>query len=109
MRVEISLGFVVSLRPRGAAFWQAGSTRLDFVRTAAEAMALFDGLVHKLQHVGFQLHTGKTVVLTSAVQPPSFVHTHNESKLRVLQPQEAHTWLGCMISAARSRNMHLDL
>ena len=29
MRVEISLGFVVSLRPKGAAFGQAGSTRLD--------------------------------------------------------------------------------
>ena len=30
MRVEISLGFVVSLRPKGAAFGQAGSTRLDY-------------------------------------------------------------------------------
>ena len=29
MRVEISLGFVVSLRPKVAAFGQAGSTRLD--------------------------------------------------------------------------------
>ena len=29
MRVAISLGFVVSLRPKGAAFGQAGSTRLD--------------------------------------------------------------------------------
>ena len=28
MRVEISLGFVVPLRPKGAAFGQAGSTRL---------------------------------------------------------------------------------
>ena len=28
VRVEISLGFVVSLRPKGAAFGQAGSTRL---------------------------------------------------------------------------------
>ena len=28
MRVEISLSFVVSLRPKGAAFGQAGSTRL---------------------------------------------------------------------------------
>jgi len=30
VRVEISLGFVVSLRPKGAAFGQAGSTRLDW-------------------------------------------------------------------------------
>ena len=51
----------------------------------------------------------KTVVLTSEVQPPSFLHTHNGSKLRVLQQQEAHKWLGCMISAAGSRNTHLDL
>ena len=29
VRVEISLGFVVSLRPKGAAFGQAVSTRLD--------------------------------------------------------------------------------
>ena len=29
MRVEIRLAVVVSLRPKGAAFGQAGSTRLD--------------------------------------------------------------------------------
>ena len=29
MRVEVSLGFVLSLRPKRAAFGQAGSTRLD--------------------------------------------------------------------------------
>ena len=28
VRAEIRLGFVVSLRPKGAAFGQAGSTRL---------------------------------------------------------------------------------
>ena len=75
---------------------------LLFARTAAEAMALLDDLVHKLQNIGLQLNTGKTVVLTSEVQPPSFSHTHNGSKLRVLQQQEAHKWLGCMISAAGS-------
>ena len=32
VRVEISLIFVVSLRPKGAAFGQAGSTRLDPTR-----------------------------------------------------------------------------
>ena len=31
VRVEISLGFVVSLRPKAAAFGQAGSTRLDYL------------------------------------------------------------------------------
>ena len=82
---------------------------LLFARTAAEAMALLDDLVHKLQNIGLQLNTGKPVVLTSEVQPPSFLHTHNGSKLRVLQQQEAHRWLGCMISAAGSRNRHLDL
>ena len=30
-------------------------------------------------------------------------------KLRVLKQEEAHKWLGCMISAAGSRNTHLDL
>ena len=30
-------------------------------------------------------------------------------KLRVLKHEEAHKWLGCMISAAGSRNTHLDL
>ena len=34
MRVEISSGFVVSLRPKGAAFGQAGSTRLDSTNEA---------------------------------------------------------------------------
>ena len=37
------------------------------------------------------------------------MHTHNGSKLRVLQQQEAHKWLGCMINAAASRNTRLDL
>ena len=49
---------------------------LLFARTAAEAMALLDDLVHKLQNIGLQLNTGKPVVLTSKVQPPSFLHTH---------------------------------
>ena len=44
--------------------------------------------------------------LPSKVQPPSFLHTHNGSKLRVLQQQEAHKWLGCMISATGSGNTH---
>ena len=33
--------------------------------------------------------------LPSKVQPPSFLHTHNGSKYRILQQQEAHKWLGC--------------
>ena len=82
---------------------------LLLARTAAEAMALLDDLVHKLPNIGLQLNTGKTVILTSEVQPPSFLHTDNEGKLRVLQQQEAHKWLGCMISAAGSKNMHSDL
>ena len=83
---------------------------LLFARTAAEAMALLDDLVHKLQNIGLQVNTGKTVVfLTSEVHPPFFLYTDNGSKLRVLQQQEAHKWLGCMISAAGSRNTHLDL
>ena len=82
---------------------------LLFARTAAEAMALLDDLVHKLQNIGLQLNTGKPVVFSSEVQPPSFLHTHNGGKLRVLQQQEAHKWIGCMISAAGSRNRHLDL
>ena len=45
----------------------------------------------------------------SEVQPPSFLHTDNGGKLRVLQQQEAHKWLGCMISAAGSKNTHLDV
>ena len=48
---------------------------LLFARTAAEAMALLDDLVHKLQNIGLQLNTGKTAILTSEVQPPSFLHT----------------------------------
>ena len=31
VRVEIRLGFVVSVRPKRAAFGQAGSTRLDYL------------------------------------------------------------------------------
>ena len=36
---------------------------LLFARTAAEAMAPLDDLAHKLQNIGLQLNTGKTVVL----------------------------------------------
>ena len=82
---------------------------LLFARTAAEAMALLDDLVRKLQNIGLQLNAAKTVVLTSEVQPPSSLHMNNGTVLRVLKQEEAHKWLGCMISAAGSRNTHLDL
>ena len=82
---------------------------LLFARTAAEAMALLDDLVRKLQNIGLQLNAAKTVVLTSEVQPPSSLHTNNGTVLRVLEQEEAHKSLGCMISAAGSRNTHLDL
>ena len=82
---------------------------LLFARTAAEAMALLDDLVRKLQKIGLQLNATKTIVLTSEVQPPSSLHTKNGIVLRVLKQEEAHKWLGCMISAAGSRNTHLDL
>ena len=39
-----------------------------------------DDLVHKLHNIGLQVNTRKTVVLTSIVQPPSFLHTHERSK-----------------------------
>ena len=39
----------------------------------------------------------KTVVLTSKVQPLSYLHTNNGVKLRVLKKEEPHKWLGCMI------------
>ena len=81
---------------------------LLFARTAAEAMALLDDLVRKLQKIGLQLNAAKTVVLTSGVQPPCSLHKNNGTVLRVLQQEEAHKWLGCMISAARSRNTHLQ-
>ena len=82
---------------------------LRLARTAAEAMALLDDLARKLQNIGLQLNAAKTVVVTSEVQPPSSLHTNNGVELRVLKQQEAHKWLGCMISAAGSRNTHLDL
>ena len=82
---------------------------LLFARTAAEAMALLDDLVRKLQNIGLQLNAAKTVVLTSEVQPPSSWRANNGIVLRVLKQEEAHKWLGCMISAAGSRNTHLDL
>ena len=82
---------------------------LLFARTVAEAMALLDDVVRKLQNIGLQLNAAKTIVLTSGVQPPSSLHTNNGVKLRVLKQEEGHKWLGCMINAAGSRNTHLDL
>ena len=81
---------------------------LFFARTAAEAMALLDDLVSKLQNIGLQLSAAKIVVLTSEIQPPSSLHANNGIVLRVLKQEQAHKWLGCMISAAGSRNTHLD-
>ena len=46
-----------------------------FARTAAEAMALLDDLVSKLQNIGLQLSAAKIVVLTSEIQPPSSLHS----------------------------------
>ena len=67
-----------------------------------------DTLVNRHVSLGLRI-AAKTVVLTSEVQPPSSLHTNNGTVLRVLKQEEAHKWLGCMISAAGSRNTHLDL
>ena len=56
---------------------------LLFARTAAEAMALLNDFVRKLQNIGLRLIAAKTVVLTSEVQPPASLHTNNGVKLRV--------------------------
>ena len=42
---------------------------LLFARTAAEAMALLDDLVHKVQNIGLQLNTGKTSPLLEPCDP----------------------------------------
>lgn len=48
---------------------------LFFARTAVEAMALLDDLVHKLQNIRLQLNRRKTAVLISVVQPPFLIPT----------------------------------
>lgn len=40
---------------------------ISFAQTAAEAIAVLDDLVHKLQSIRLQLKTAKTLVLTSEV------------------------------------------
>ena len=43
---------------------------LLFAKSAAEASAILDGLVHELAAVGLVLNAAKTVVLTTQAQPP---------------------------------------
>ena len=72
-------------------------------------MALSDDLVRKLQKIRLQLNVAKAIVSPSEVEPPSSLQTKNSEKLRVLKQQGAHKGLGCLISAAGSRNTQLDL
>ena len=51
MRVEVRLAVVVSLRPKGAAFGQAGSTRLDSTRLCNTLEALIPAYVVDGPHV----------------------------------------------------------
>ena len=73
------------------------STMLESLSRCNGTMAVLYDLVCKLENIGLPLKAAKKVVLTSEVQPPSFLHTSNGGRYTN------------MINGAGSRNTHLDL
>ena len=72
-------------------------------------MTLLDKLVQFLGDAGLKLNAEKTVLITTQAQPPPFLTTSTGAVIKVQEKEAGHKWLGCMLSAAGSKNAILDI
>ena len=78
-------------------------------RSPHEIMTLLDKLVQFLGDAGRKLNAEKTVLITTQALPPPFLTTSTGAVIKVMQKESGHKWLGCMLSAAGSKNSTLDI
>ena len=62
-----------------------------------------------LGDAGPKLNAEKTVLITTQAQPPPFLTTSTGAVIKVKEKEAGHKWLGCMLSAAGSKNAILDI
>ena len=72
-------------------------------------MKSWDKLVQFLGDAGLKLNAEKTVLITTQAQPPPFLTTSTGAVIKVKEKETGHKWLGCMLSAAGSKNAILDI
>ena len=78
-------------------------------RSSHEIMTLLDKLEQFLGDAGLKLNAEKTVLITTQAQPPPFLTTSTRAVIKVKEKEAGHKWLGCMLSAAGSKNAILDI
>ena len=80
-----------------------------FARFFPEILTLLDRLVQFLGDAGVKLNGDKTVLITTQGQPPPFLITSTGAAIKVKEQETGHKWLGCMLSAAGSKNVILEI
>ena len=70
---------------------------------------MLDLLVVSLSRVGLQLNASKTKVLTTMAQAPVSLTTPSGLQLSVIPREQAHRWLGCLLSAGGPDTRSLDI
>ena len=73
-----------------------------------QAQNLLDSLVRHLAAAGLMLNTWRTVALTTAAQPPSFIQDGDSHMIKVLGHTKSHKWLGCMLCACRGQDSDVE-
>ena len=82
---------------------------LVFATSAQQAAYLIHELVVALAGFGVVLKEGKTKLLTTQAHPPKIITTPGGLSVVVVDRDECHKWLGCMLSANNSGSYRLDL
>ena len=81
---------------------------LLFAMTRDEAARILDAIVQALAAVGLLLNPTKTKVLTTEAQPPSTLSTPNGLVVDVLNREDSHKWLGCLLCTKSEGNHAVD-
>ena len=61
---------------------------------------LIDSLMIHLEQARFAFECGEDIGANKCAQPPPFLATDNRLKIKILQLNVGHKWLGCMLTAA---------
>ena len=82
---------------------------LLFANSGPEVAEILDKFVKAVGKVGLRLNIDKTVILTNEAQPPNTLVTREGLILKVLDRNQGHKWLGCILTACGSKMQDMDL
>ena len=80
-----------------------------FAASASETELILEKLIEALAEVGLVLNPDKTVVLTNEAQPSQQLILPTGPSFQIIQPEEGHKWLGCMLTARGSAGQDVDM